>query len=70
MYNFIKLLLPVLKVMIRFYKSIYFILISGLILVLPQQTSAQEVIGNLNLAVEYFKQKQYDKAAAKKTIQQ
>ena len=62
MYNFIKLLLPVLKVMIRFYKSIYFILISGLILVLPQQTSAQEVIGNLNLAVEYFKQKQYDKA--------
>lgn len=48
--------------MSRLYKSLYLIVLSGFILFVYQRSLAQEVIGNEDLAVEYFKQKKYDKA--------
>ena len=45
-----------------FFKTISYILISGLFLLLPGLSSAQEETGNEHLAIEYFNSKNYEKA--------
>ncbi len=62
MYNFSSLIYYVLKVMGGFINGICYIFLSVLILALPLRSREQETIGNENLAIEYFKQKKYEKA--------
>ena len=43
-------------------RSICFILITGLYLLFPYRTTAQEIVGNEKLAIDYFNEKKYEKA--------
>ena len=44
------------------FKNICYFLITGLYLILPNRSLAQEVFGNEKLAIEYFNEKKYEKA--------
>ena len=43
-------------------KSIWFILFTGLYLLFPNLSIAQEIVGNEKLAIDYFNEKKYEKA--------
>lgn len=62
MYNFSSSIFHESKVMRVYLKNIYFILIFSSNLLFPKLAISQEIFGNEPLAIEYFKEKDYEKA--------